>query len=126
MVTCGYIHVHARVHVPFAFEWSRSRGQQVVCGQQWRAEPWTAQPTSRSRGQQWRLESRGSKLFSASFFSDGGVVSCNTLNLGVDFFLLFPHQIRALPLFSLFSSLSLDLFQSYNGIRLEISCKAEP
>jgi hypothetical protein len=27
----------------------------------------------------------------------GGDSSCNALNLGADFFLLFPHQIRALP-----------------------------
>jgi hypothetical protein len=31
-----------------------------------------------------------------SFFK-AGLRFCNTLNLGVDFFLLFPHQIRALP-----------------------------
>jgi hypothetical protein len=38
--------------------------------------------------------------------------TCNTLNLGVEFFLLFSHQIQALPFpFSLFFSLSLDLFQ---------------
>jgi hypothetical protein len=37
--------------------------------------------------------------------------TCNALNLGVDFFLLFTRQIRALPFpFSLFPSLNLDLF----------------
>jgi hypothetical protein len=36
---------------------------------------------------------------------------CNALNLGVEFFLLFSHQIQALLFpFSLFFSLSLDLF----------------
>jgi hypothetical protein len=38
---------------------------------------------------------------------------CNALNLGVEFFLLFSHQIQALLFpFSLFFSLDLDLFQS--------------
>jgi hypothetical protein len=37
---------------------------------------------------------------------------CNALNLGVEFFLLFSHQIQALLFpFSFFFSLSLDLFQ---------------
>jgi hypothetical protein len=39
------------------------------------------------------------------------ISSCNALNLGVDFFLLFSHQIQALLFpFSLFFSLSLDIF----------------
>jgi hypothetical protein len=46
-----------------------SRWSVVSSGEQSRGQQ------SCSRGQQWRLESRGSKLFSASFFSDGGVVS---------------------------------------------------
>jgi hypothetical protein len=44
---------------------------------------------------------------------------CNALNLGVEFFLLFSHQIQALLFpFSLFFSLSLDLFQSRSGFWL--------
>jgi hypothetical protein len=44
---------------------------------------------------------------------------CNALNLGVEFFLLFSHQIQALPLsFFLVPSLNLDLFQSYSGFWL--------
>jgi hypothetical protein len=40
-----------------------------------------------------------------------GEALCNALNLGVEFFLLFSHQIQALLFpFSLFFSLSLDLF----------------
>jgi hypothetical protein len=46
---------------------------------------------------------------------------CNALNLGVEFFLLFSHQIQALPLFFfLVPSLNLDLFQSYSGVWLGI------
>jgi hypothetical protein len=47
----------------------------------------------------------------------GGVPcrSCNALNLGVEFFLLFSHQIQALLFpFSLFFSPSLDIFKSYS------------
>jgi hypothetical protein len=40
---------------------------------------------------------------------------CNALNLGVEFFLLFSHQIQALPFSFLVPSLNLDLFQSYSG-----------
>jgi hypothetical protein len=40
------------------------------------------------------------------------VAGCNALILGVEFFLLFSHQIQALLFpFLLFFSLSLDLFQ---------------
>jgi hypothetical protein len=47
------------------------------------------------------------------------VGSCNALNLGVEFFLLFSHQIQALPFsFFLVPSLNLDLFQSYSGFWL--------
>jgi hypothetical protein len=49
-----------------------------------------------------------------------GVQSCNALNLGVEFFLLFSHQIQALPFSFLVPSLNLDLFQSYSGVRLGI------
>jgi hypothetical protein len=35
--------------------------------------------------------------------------------LGVEFFLLFSHQIQALPFSFLVPSLNLDLFQSYSG-----------
>src|SRR5688572_13779028 len=53
--------------------------------------------------------------------------TCNALNLGVEFFSSFPSPNSGVTLsFSLFSSLNLDLFQSYSGIRLEISCKAIP
>jgi hypothetical protein len=43
---------------------------------------------------------------------------CNALNLGVEFFLLFSHQIQALPFSFLAPSLNLDLFQSYSGVQL--------
>jgi hypothetical protein len=44
-----------------------------------------------------------------------GETRCNALNLGVEFFLLFSHQIQALPFsFFLVPSLNLDLFQSYS------------
>jgi hypothetical protein len=43
---------------------------------------------------------------------------CNALNLGVEFFLLFSHQIQALPFSFLVPSLNLDLFQSYSGVWL--------
>jgi hypothetical protein len=43
------------------------------------------------------------------------VGSCNALNLGVEFFLLFSHQIQALLFSFLVLSLNLDLFQSYSG-----------
>jgi hypothetical protein len=46
--------------------------------------------------------------------------SCNALNLGVEFFLLFSHQIQALPFSFLVLSLNLDLFQSFSGDRLGI------
>jgi hypothetical protein len=46
--------------------------------------------------------------------------SCNALNLGVEFFRLFFHQIQALIFSFLVLSLSLDLFQSYSGVRLGI------
>jgi hypothetical protein len=40
---------------------------------------------------------------------------CNALNLGVEFFLLFSHQIQALLFpFPLFFSPSLDIFKSYS------------
>jgi hypothetical protein len=45
---------------------------------------------------------------------------CNALNLGVEFFLLFSHQIQALPFSFLVPSLNLDLFQSYSGVWLGI------
>jgi hypothetical protein len=41
-----------------------------------------------------------------------GGQTCNALNLGVEFFLLFSHQIQALPFSFLVPSLNLDLFQS--------------
>jgi hypothetical protein len=44
--------------------------------------------------------------------------SCNALNLGVEFFLLFSHQIQALLFSFLVLSLNLDLFQSYSGVWL--------
>jgi hypothetical protein len=47
--------------------------------------------------------------------------TCNALNLGVDFFLLFSHQIQALPFSFLVPSLNLDLFQSYSEVWLGIS-----
>jgi hypothetical protein len=60
----------------------------------------------------------------AAFLKDGcthtKIVNCNTLNLGVEIFLLFFHQIQALPFSFLVPSLNLDLFQSYSGIRLGI------
>jgi hypothetical protein len=48
------------------------------------------------------------------------VPRCNALNLGVEFFLLFSHQIQALPFSFLVLSLNLDLFQSSSGVRLGI------
>jgi hypothetical protein len=56
----------------------------------------------------------------------GRARGCNALNLGVGF-LLFPPPNSGVTLsFSLFSSLNLDLFQSYSGIRLGIPCKEKP
>jgi hypothetical protein len=49
-----------------------------------------------------------------------GISDCNALNLGVEFFLLFSHQIQALPFSFLVPSLNLDLFQSYRGVWLGI------
>jgi hypothetical protein len=43
---------------------------------------------------------------------------CNALNLGVEFFLLFSHQIQALLFSFLVLSLNLDIFQSYSGVWL--------
>jgi hypothetical protein len=45
---------------------------------------------------------------------------CNALNLGVEFFLLFSHQIQALLISFLVLSLNLDLFQSFSGVWLGI------
>jgi hypothetical protein len=45
---------------------------------------------------------------------------CNTLNLGVEFFLLFSHKIQALLFSFLVLSLGLVLFQSFSGVRLGI------
>jgi hypothetical protein len=45
---------------------------------------------------------------------------CNALNLGVEFFLLFSHQIQALLFSFLVLSLNLDLFQSFSGVWLGI------
>jgi hypothetical protein len=60
-------------------------------------------------------------VFTASDQNRSGVLNCNALNLVVEFFLLFSHQIQAL-LFpsSLFFSLSLDLFQSRSGFSLSL------
>jgi hypothetical protein len=52
---------------------------------------------------------------------------CNALNFGVEFFsFLHSPNLGVTLSFFLFSSLSLDLFQSCSEIRLEISCKAKP
>jgi ribonuclease HI len=51
------------------------------------------------------------KEWDCSNDSMGKYCTCNALNLGVEFFILFSHQIQALLFpFSLFLSLSLDLF----------------
>jgi hypothetical protein len=67
-------------------------------------------------------------LFDASVarhitISGGAAVAqriCNALNLGVEFFLLFSHQIQALLFSFLVLSLNLDLFQSFSGVWLGI------
>jgi hypothetical protein len=51
---------------------------------------------------------------------------CNALNFGVEFFPFLHSPNSGVTLFFLFPSLSLDLLQSYSGIRLGISCKAKP
>ena len=52
---------------------------------------------------------------------------CNALNFGVEFFFFSSlAKFGRYPFLFLFPSLSLDLFQSYSGIRLEISCKEKP
>jgi hypothetical protein len=53
-------------------------------------------------------------------FEDSEYPNCNALNLGVEFFLLFSHQIQALPFSFLVLSLNLDIFQSFSGDRLGI------
>jgi hypothetical protein len=69
------------------------------------------------------LELAAAELLSLGNDSPSGLVPhsgnmhdfCNALNLGVDFFLLFSHQIQALLFpFSLFFSPSLDIFKSYS------------
>jgi hypothetical protein len=50
----------------------------------------------------------------------GAAPGCNALNLGVEFFLLFSHQIQVLPFSFLVPSLNLELFQSYSGVWLGI------
>jgi hypothetical protein len=59
-------------------------------------------------------------LLCICYGSQGQYDICNALNLGVEFFLLFSHQIQALPFSFLVPSLNLDLFQSYSGVRLGI------
>jgi hypothetical protein len=50
--------------------------------------------------------------------TEAAKAECNALNLGVEFFLLFSHQIQALLFSFLVLSLNLDLFQSYSGVWL--------
>jgi hypothetical protein len=51
---------------------------------------------------------------------------CNALNLGVEFFLLFSHQIQALPFSFLVPSLNLDLSKVIAEFGLEFPCKEKP
>jgi hypothetical protein len=54
------------------------------------------------------------------------IAECNALNLGVEFFLLFSHQIQALPFSFLVPSLNLDLSKVIAEFGLEFPCKEKP
>jgi hypothetical protein len=104
-----------------------SRGQ--MCASSTRASP--SRPFPLRRGQAPPCSAAESPAWRAVGFrlATGVAASpdCNALNLGVEFFSSFPSPNSGVTLsFSLFSSLNLDLFQSYSGIRLEIPCKAKP
>jgi hypothetical protein len=74
-------------------------------------QPWDQWDHQREQQQAW--DQWGQQGEPADNSMDDG--SCNALNLVVEFFLLFSHQIQALLFpFSLFFSLSLDIFKSYS------------
>jgi hypothetical protein len=86
---------------------------------QQRLRQWLA---ARSAGDAWPepTVTRPHQTVRCAKGTEGSTVGCNALNLGVEFFLLFSHQIQALPFSFLVPSLNLDLFQSYSGVWLGI------
>jgi hypothetical protein len=67
------------------------------------------------------------KDFSKRFAKTSKVVQmCNTLNLGVEFFLLFFHQIQALPFYFSHSLAKPWSFPKLAGFGLEFPCKGKP